>query len=55
MTTDDETGAEDQVEAATEAIRRDLDAQRIAWIYADPLTALHAEAKPECGYARLAR
>jgi hypothetical protein len=45
----------EKMEAATDAIRRDLDAQRIAWIYADPLVALHADIKPTCGYARLAR
>jgi hypothetical protein len=45
----------DKMEAATEAIQHDLDAQRIAWIYADPITALRAQVKPQCGYARLAR
>jgi hypothetical protein len=40
---------------ATEKIRSALDVQRIAWIYADPFTALHAEVKEGCGYARLAR
>jgi len=45
----------EKMEAAAETLRQALDTQRIAWIYADPLTALHAEAKPGCGYARLAR
>ena len=45
----------EKMEAATAKIRAALDLQRIAWIYADPLTALHAEVKPSCGYARLAR
>jgi len=45
----------EKMSAAAEEIRRALDIQRIAWIYADPLTALHAEVKPACGYARLAR
>lgn len=45
----------EKMQAATEAIQRDLDAQRVAWIYADPITALRANVKPECGYARLAR
>jgi hypothetical protein len=45
----------EKMNAAAEGIRRALDIQRIAWIYADPLTALHADVKPACGYARLAR
>ena len=45
----------EKLEAATESIRRALDTQRIAWIYADPITALHAEVREGCGYARLAR
>jgi hypothetical protein len=40
---------------ASERLRHALDTQRIAWIEADPLTALHAEIKDGCGYARLAR
>jgi len=45
----------EKMDAAAGEIRRALDIQRIAWIYADPLTALHADVKPACGYARLAR
>ena len=45
----------EKMAAATEKIRSALDMQRIAWIYADPFTALHAEVKEGCGYARLAR
>lgn len=45
----------EKMNAAAEEIRKALDIQRIAWIYADPLTALHADVKPACGYARLAR
>jgi hypothetical protein len=45
----------EKMDAAADTIRRALDVQRIAWIYADPLTALHAEVKETCGYARLAR
>ncbi|HKS22577.1 MAG TPA: hypothetical protein VJZ76_07255 [Thermoanaerobaculia bacterium] len=45
----------EKMAAATEKIRNALDVQRIAWIYADPFTALHAEVKDGCGYARLAR
>jgi hypothetical protein len=45
----------EKMAAATEKIRSALDSQRIAWIYADPFTALHAEVKEGCAYARLAR
>jgi len=45
----------EKMQAAAQKIRRVLDTQRIAWIYADPLTALRAEVKDGCGYARLAR
>jgi hypothetical protein len=45
----------EKIEQASEGIKRTLDEQRIAWIYADPLTALHADVKEGCGYARLAR
>lgn len=51
----DDVSTMEKMEAATEKIRRALDIQRIAWIYADPLTALHADVKEGCGYARLAR
>lgn len=40
---------------AADRLRHALDTQRIAWIEADPLTALRAEIKDGCGYARLAR
>jgi len=36
-------------------VQRALAAQRIAWVEADPLTALRAEIKEGCGYARPAR
>ena len=39
----------EKMSAATEKIRGALDAQRIAWLYTDPLTALHAEVKEGCG------
>ncbi|HEV2719827.1 MAG TPA: hypothetical protein VG323_07385 [Thermoanaerobaculia bacterium] len=45
----------EKLEAATEKIRGALDTQRIAWIYADPFTALHAQVREGCGYARLAQ
>jgi hypothetical protein len=37
---------------ATDRLRRALDMQRIAWVEADPLTALRAEVKEGCGYER---
>ena len=40
---------------AADRIRRTLAAQRVVWVAADPLTALRAEIKDGCGYARLAR
>jgi len=45
----------EKLEAATEKIRGALDTQRIAWIYADPITALRADVREGCGYVRLAR
>jgi hypothetical protein len=51
----DDVSTMEKMAAATEKIRGALDIQRIAWIYADPFTALHAEVKDGCGYARLAR
>lgn len=45
----------EKMNAAAAKIRSALDVQRIAWVYADPLTALRAEVKDGCGYARLAR
>jgi hypothetical protein len=41
--------------AAIEHLRQVLRRQRVAWIEADPVAALRAEPKPECGYARAAR
>ena len=51
----DDVSTMEKMSAATEKIREALDIQRIAWIYADPLTALRAQVKEGCGYARLAR
>ena len=51
---DDVSSIEKLAEAAGR-IRRTLAAQRVAWIAADPLTALRAEVKEGCGFARLAR
>ena len=34
---------------ATEAVKKNLDAQRIAWLDADPIHALRAKVKEGCG------
>ena len=36
-------------------LRQLLRQQRVAWIEADPITALRADVKDGCGYARAAR
>jgi len=41
--------------AAVARLRELLRRQRVAWLEADPISALRAEVKPGCGYARLAR
>src|SRR5581483_439751 len=38
-----------KLEKATEQLRRMLDSERVAWLATDPLTALHAAVKEECG------
>ena len=44
-----------RVVQGTLEIQRELARQRIAWVEADPVTALRAEVKDGCGYARAAR
>jgi hypothetical protein len=44
-----------RVVSGTQRIQRELARQRIAWVEADPVTALRAEVKDGCGYARAAR
>jgi hypothetical protein len=51
---DDVSSIPKLIEAAGR-IRRALAAQRIVWVSADPLTALRAQIKDGCGYARIAR
>ena len=51
----DDISATARLRKATERLRKALAQQRIAWIEADPITALRAEVKDGCGYARLAR
>ena len=40
---------------AVERVRAALNSQRIAWVAADPLTALHLDIDPHCGIAPLVR
>jgi len=40
---------------AAERLRANLSSQRIAWVDADPLTALRLRADPRCGMATVAR
>ncbi len=40
---------------AVEHVRAALNSQRIAWVAADPLTALHLDVDPHCGIAPLVR
>jgi hypothetical protein len=40
---------------AVERVRAALNSQRIAWVAADPLTALHLDVDPHCGIAPLVR
>jgi len=41
--------------AASDRLRENLSAQRIAWVDVDPLTALRLHADPRCGMATVAR
>jgi hypothetical protein len=45
----------DKLSAATKRLQTFLDVQRIAWLDADPVTALRASVNEACGYAALAR
>jgi hypothetical protein len=45
----------EKLQAATGQLRRNLDAQRVVWVAADPLAALRVEVKPECGLTPMAR
>jgi hypothetical protein len=51
----DDVSSMDKLVAATNRIRRTLAEQRVVWVTADPLTALRAQVKDGCGYARIAR
>ncbi len=44
----------DKLIKATAAVRQELETQRIAWLVADPIRALHASVKPSCGLKMLA-
>jgi hypothetical protein len=39
----------ERLRVATEALKQELETQRIAWLDADPIHALRAQAKPGCG------
>jgi hypothetical protein len=41
--------------AAVGRLRDSLASQRVVWVASDPITALHVEADPRCGFAPLAR
>jgi hypothetical protein len=47
--------AHDKLRKATDAVKRELDTQRVVWLGADPIHALRATAKPACGLTLLAR
>jgi hypothetical protein len=47
--------SQEKLRMATEAVKKNLAAQRIAWLDADPIHALRAEVKPECGLTLVAR
>lgn len=51
----DDVSTMDKLVEASQRIRRTLAAQRVVWVTADPLTALRAQVKDGCGYARIAR
>lgn len=46
---------QDKLRQATEVVKKALDAQRIAWLDTDPIHALHAEVKGECGLAMVGK
>lgn len=46
--------AHDKLRKATDAVKRELDTQRVVWLGADPIHALRATANPACGLAVLA-
>lgn len=46
---------QEKLRAATEVVKKTLDAQRIAWLDADPIHALRAEVKASCGLAMVAK
>lgn len=45
----------DRLVKATEAVKRELESQRIVWLGADPVHALRASLKPSCGLTMLAQ
>lgn len=51
----EDIGTPRQFQMAVQRLRASLAAQHVAWVAADPLTALHAEADPRCGIATVAK
>lgn len=45
----------DRLGKATDAVRRELESQRIVWLGTDPIHALRASLKPSCGLTMLAQ
>ena len=50
----DDISTQTGMEAAVARLNASLAAQRIVWVAAEPLTALHAEASPTCGLTPVA-
>ena len=50
-----DVSSRDKLEQATAQVNGVLESQRIAWLYADPIAAIHARATSGCGWRTLAR
>ena len=51
----EDVSTKEKFERAAAEVSRALDEQRIAWVYADPWTALHTQVSAACGYTPLAQ
>jgi hypothetical protein len=51
----DDISTVERLRAATDRLRRTLAAQRVVWVAADPVTALHIEVKESCSLVPVAR
>jgi hypothetical protein len=47
--------AHDKLRKATDAVKRELDSQRVVWLGTDPIHAIRADANATCGLALLAQ